>query len=77
MLTPSRLEIARKRRGLTLTRLAGLAGLEHPRISLYENGHQEPSEETLLHLAEVLEVAPSSRRARRGPDSRSRGELRR
>ena len=54
MLTPSRLEVARKRRGLTLTRLAGLTGLSTRSLSLYENGHQEPSEETLLHLAEVL-----------------------
>ncbi len=58
MLTPSRLEVARKRRGLTLTRLAGLTGLSTRSLSLYENGHCEPSEETLLHLAEVLEVAP-------------------
>jgi Zn-dependent peptidase ImmA (M78 family)/DNA-binding XRE family transcriptional regulator len=58
MLTPSRLEIARKRRGLTLTRLAELTGLSTRSISLYENGHQEPSEETLLHLADVLDVAP-------------------
>ena len=55
MLTPSRLEIARKRRGLTLTRLAELTGLSTRSISLYENGHSEPSEETLLRLAEVLE----------------------
>ena len=58
MLTPSRLEIARKRRGLTLIRLAELTGLSTRSISLYENGHSEPSEETLLHLAEVLDVAP-------------------
>jgi Zn-dependent peptidase ImmA (M78 family)/DNA-binding XRE family transcriptional regulator len=58
MLTPSRLEIARKRRGLTLTRLAELTGLSTRSISLYENGHQEPSAETLLHLADVLDVAP-------------------
>ena len=54
-LTPSRLVIARKRRGLTLTRLAGLTGLSTRSISLYENGHQQPSEETLLQLAEVLD----------------------
>src|ERR1039457_2487720 len=58
MLTPSRLEIARKRRGLTLTRLAELTGLSTRSISLYENGHQEPSAETLLHLADVLDVSP-------------------
>ena len=46
-LTPSRLVIARKRRGLTLTQLAGLTGLSTRSISLYENGHAEPSAETL------------------------------
>lgn len=59
MLTPSRLVIARKRRGLTLTRLAGLTGLSTRSISLYENGHQTPSEETLLQLADVLDVSPA------------------
>ena len=43
MLTPSRLVIARKRRGLTLTRLAELTGLSTRSISLYENGHQAPA----------------------------------
>ncbi|HXP20189.1 MAG TPA: XRE family transcriptional regulator [Streptosporangiaceae bacterium] len=57
MLTPSRLVIARKRRGLTLTRLADLTGLSTRSISLYENGHQTPSEETLRQLADVLDVS--------------------
>lgn len=59
MLTPSRLVIARKRRGLTLTRLAEQTGLSTRSISLYENGHQEPSGETLRQLAEVLGVSPT------------------
>lgn len=59
MLTPSRLLIARKRRGLTLTRLAELTGLSTRSISLYENGHKEPSKETLLQLADILGVPPS------------------
>jgi Zn-dependent peptidase ImmA (M78 family)/DNA-binding XRE family transcriptional regulator len=58
MLTPSRLAIARKRHGLTLVRLAELTGLSTRSLSLYENGHKEPTAETLLHLATVLEVAP-------------------
>lgn len=58
MLTPSRLMIARKRHGLTLTRLAALTGLSTRSISLYENGHAEPSPETLLQLAGALQVAP-------------------
>src|ERR1700722_10608053 len=57
MLTPSRLVIARKRHGLTLTRLAQLAELSTRSISLYENGHQEPSRETLQQLAAILGVS--------------------
>jgi Zn-dependent peptidase ImmA (M78 family)/DNA-binding XRE family transcriptional regulator len=59
MLTPSRLAMARKRRGLTLTHLAELTGLSTHSISVYENGHQTPSEETLLLLADALEVTPA------------------
>ncbi len=58
MLTPSRLAIARKRHGLTLTRLADLTGLSTRSLSLYENGHQEPTEETLSQLAKILDVDP-------------------
>jgi Zn-dependent peptidase ImmA (M78 family)/DNA-binding XRE family transcriptional regulator len=58
VLTPSRLVIARKRRGLTLTQLAGLTGLSTRSISLYENGHQEPSADTLRQLADALDVSP-------------------
>ena len=57
-LTPSRLVIARKRRGLTLTQLAGLTRLSTRSISLYENGHTEPSADTLRQLALVLDVSP-------------------
>jgi len=57
MLTPSRLVIARKRRGLTLTKLGQLAGLSTRSLSLYENGHQIPSEETLRTLAATLDVS--------------------
>lgn len=59
MLTPSRLIIARKRLGLTLTRLAELTGLSTHSLSVYENGHQAPTEETLLVLANALNVAPA------------------
>lgn len=58
MLTPSRLAIARKRRGLTLTRLSELTGLSTHSLSVYENGHQAPSEETLFLLAGVLGITP-------------------
>jgi Zn-dependent peptidase ImmA (M78 family)/DNA-binding XRE family transcriptional regulator len=59
MLNPSRLAVARKRRGLTLTRLAELTELSTRSLSAYENGHQTPAEETLLLLADVLEVEPT------------------
>src|ERR1700733_6478067 len=58
VLTPSRLATARKRRGLTLTQLAGLTGLSTRSISLYENGHQEPAPDTLRQLALELDVSP-------------------
>ncbi len=59
MLSPSRLRIARKRRGLTLTSLAAQTDISTRSLSAYENGHQNPSDETLGRLAEVLRVAPS------------------
>lgn len=59
MLSPSRLAIARKRRGLTLVRLAELTGLSTHSLSVYENGHQVPSEDTLLALADALETTPT------------------
>ena len=74
VLTPSRLAIARKRRGLTLTRLAELTGLSTHSLSVYENGHQAPSEETLLMLAGALDVTPDFLAAtmwRRFPPMRS------
>src|SRR4051794_20444193 len=59
MLNPSRLAIARKRRGYTLTRLAELTDISTRSLSAYENGHQTPSEDTLLLLADTLGVAPA------------------
>jgi Zn-dependent peptidase ImmA (M78 family)/DNA-binding XRE family transcriptional regulator len=59
VLTPSRLIIARKRRGLTLARLAELTQLSTRSVSLYENGHQTPSEDTLRLLAQTLDVSPA------------------
>jgi Zn-dependent peptidase ImmA (M78 family)/DNA-binding XRE family transcriptional regulator len=51
--------IARKRRGLTLARLSELTGLSTRSISLYENGHQSPSPDTLLLLAGTLDLTPA------------------
>ena len=59
MLTPSRLAIARKRRGLTLTRLAELTGLSTRSCLALRKRAPEPSDETLLQLAGVLEVTPA------------------
>ena len=58
-LTPSRLVLARKRRGLTLARLGALAGLSARSVSLYENGHARPAAATLATLAGVLRVPES------------------
>jgi Zn-dependent peptidase ImmA (M78 family)/DNA-binding XRE family transcriptional regulator len=55
-LTPSRLAVARKRRGLTLTRLAELTGLSTHSLSVFENGHQAPAPDTLRLLAAALSV---------------------
>ncbi|CAN5667730.1 XRE family transcriptional regulator [soil metagenome] len=63
MLNPSRLAIARKRRGLTLTGLSQLTQISTRSLSAFENGHKPPSDETLSVLAGVLEVDPKFLRA--------------
>ena len=55
-LTPSRLALARKRRGLTLVQLATAVGLSVRSLSAYENGHQEPGPDTRQRLAAALDV---------------------
>jgi Zn-dependent peptidase ImmA (M78 family)/transcriptional regulator with XRE-family HTH domain len=55
MFTPSRLEHARKVRGLSLVRLAESAGITARSLSSYENEHGEPSAETLESLAFALD----------------------
>jgi Zn-dependent peptidase ImmA (M78 family)/DNA-binding XRE family transcriptional regulator len=56
MLTPSRLTLARKRRGLTLVQLADAVGLSARSLSAYENGRQEPGPATRQRLAAALDV---------------------
>ncbi|MGE3703551.1 MAG: helix-turn-helix domain-containing protein [Hyphomicrobiaceae bacterium] len=51
---PSRLILARKRRGLTMTRLAELIGVEPRSISAYEKGEFNPDNDKLRQLAKVL-----------------------
>ncbi|MFD7513815.1 helix-turn-helix domain-containing protein [Streptomyces niveus] len=55
MTTASRLVLARKRRGLTVTRLAQLAGLTARRLSDFENGRAHPSPPSLTAIAKALE----------------------
>ncbi|HZO66211.1 MAG TPA: XRE family transcriptional regulator [Kribbellaceae bacterium] len=55
-LTPSRLALARKRRGLTLVQLAAMVGLSVRSLSGYENGRQAPGPNALQRLAETLDV---------------------
>lgn len=54
MFTPSRLTVARKRRGLMKNRLAELVGLTARSITAYESGDAEPFETTIVALAAVL-----------------------
>jgi Zn-dependent peptidase ImmA (M78 family) len=56
MMTPSRLTLARKRRGLTLVRLAEAAGVSTRSLSAYENGQQQPAPQTARALARALGV---------------------
>lgn len=51
---PTRLELARRRRGISKTRLAQLVGVELRTISAYEKGEFSPSAETLATLAREL-----------------------
>lgn len=51
---PSRLELARRRRGVSMRQLAELIGVEPRTISAYEKGEFSPSPETLKRLAVKL-----------------------
>src|SRR5207245_4818325 len=52
--TPSRLTLARKRRRLTMTRLAEAIGVEPRSVSAYEKGEFSPDAEKREQLATVL-----------------------
>jgi Zn-dependent peptidase ImmA (M78 family) len=58
-LTPSRLTLARKRRALTLVRLAGESGISTSSLFAYEDGTQEPSAAFVNGLASMLDVPVS------------------
>jgi Zn-dependent peptidase ImmA (M78 family)/transcriptional regulator with XRE-family HTH domain len=52
---PGRLDLARKRRGLTKIGLANAAGVSRRILSAYEDGQKEPSPQTVARIAEALE----------------------
>ena len=54
-LTPSRLMLARKRRGLSHVKLAQITGISSRSLSAYENGKQQPLKETIEVLARALD----------------------
>ena len=54
LFNPSRLSVARRRRGYTKTQLARQANLSVRSITAYEAGQTEPEEETLVQLADCL-----------------------
>ncbi|MEV8095232.1 XRE family transcriptional regulator [Kitasatospora sp. NPDC085879] len=63
MITASRLVLARKRRGLTVTRLSQLAGITARRLTDYESGKANPSPASLNALAKALDFPESFFRA--------------
>ena len=56
---PSRMALARMRRGFTKARLARMLGRQPRSISAFENGEFPPSSETLVELADVLRFPTS------------------
>ena len=54
MFNPSRLSLARKRRGVNKIRLSKSTGLSLRSISAYENGEKVPSDETVEKIAVAL-----------------------
>ncbi len=54
LFNPSRLTLARKRRGLTMLKLASLIGVEPRSLSAYENGEFRPEHDRLAELAKAL-----------------------
>lgn len=61
---------ARQRRGLTLDQVARRSGVAKSTLSLYENGHQQPSVAALDHLLGTLGVELTIRDS--VPDSASK-----
>ncbi|MEV6946770.1 XRE family transcriptional regulator [Streptomyces sp. NPDC051172] len=59
MVTPSRIALARKRRGLTLAELSARAGVSLQSLSNYETGRTAPRSDTLAKIATALEFPAS------------------
>lgn len=59
MFNPSRLSLARQRKGMTLKSLSNESGVSVRSISSFENGKSEPSGETLRKIAQALSVPPT------------------
>ena len=55
MITPSRLTLARRRRGLTHIELGALVGVSAQSLSNYEQGRQQPYAEVVERLAAALD----------------------
>lgn len=55
MFTPERMVLARKRRRMTLAKLAGESGVSAQSITAFENGRKIPTEDTLRQLADALD----------------------
>ncbi|PWE52532.1 XRE family transcriptional regulator [Metarhizobium album] len=59
MLTPGRLSLARKRRGLTKKGFAEVLGVTPHTVLRYESGEMSPSPETLERIAQILNFPPA------------------
>jgi len=55
-----RLKELREQRGLTQRGLARESGLEHNTLSRIEQGHYQPSADTIRKLADGLDVPPGA-----------------
>jgi Zn-dependent peptidase ImmA (M78 family)/DNA-binding XRE family transcriptional regulator len=56
---PTRLNLARRTRGLTKTQLAGRVGVDLRAVSAYEAGEYQPASETIRRLATALKFPDS------------------
>ncbi|MGO4450470.1 helix-turn-helix domain-containing protein [Phyllobacterium sp. TAF24] len=54
-----RLKMARHQRGLTLSRLAQLAGISLASVEYYHSGTHRPSLELFISLCLTLEISPN------------------